>query len=132
MESLIAGYYINMDKMQFNDTNLQKEAQTAVETLLQIDFFQFSRILETIVILVVLIILRYVLLRIIYRRTNDSVILYKWRKRLAYIGSFIGFLLIGRIWFTGMSSLATFLGLLTAGLEIGRASCRARVWCWQG
>src|SRR5690625_6094996 len=96
MESLSACYYINMDKMQFNDTNLQKEAQTAVETLLQIDFFQFSRILETIVILVVLIILRYVLLRIIYRRTNDSVILYKWRKRLAYIGSFIGFLLIGR------------------------------------
>lgn len=118
MESLIAGYYINLDKMQFNDTNLQKEAQTAVETLLQIDFFQFSRILETIVILVVLIILRYVLLRIIYRRTNDSVILYRWRKRLAYIGSFIGFLLIGRIWFTGMTSLATFLGLLTAGLAI--------------
>src|SRR5690625_1073362 len=86
--------------------------------------------METIVILVVLIILRYVLLRIIYRRTNDSVILYRWRKRLAYIGSFIGFLLIGRIWFTWMTSLATFLRSLTAGLAIARRDPSSDIAGW--
>lgn len=104
--------------MQFTDTNLQNEAETAVEALLQMDFLQFSKILETVIIIFALIILRFVILRIIHRQTSDSMVLYKWRKRLSYIVSFLGFLMIGRIWFTGMSSLATFLGLLTAGLAI--------------
>lgn len=101
-----------------NDSNLQNEAQRAIEALLQLDFYQISNILETISIIVVLFVLRFVILRVINRQTNDGVTLYRWRKRLAYIASFIGFLLIGRIWFTGMTSLATFLGLLTAGLAI--------------
>ena len=104
--------------MQFRDSNLQTEAEAAIEALLQNDFFHFSNILETGFILFVLIVIRFAILRIINRQTDNRLIQYKWRKRLTYIISFIGFLLIGRIWFTGMTSLATFLGLLTAGLAI--------------
>src|SRR5699024_7489229 len=43
---------------------------------------------------------------------------YKWRKNLTYVFAFIGFLVVGRIWFEGLQSLATFLGLLSAGLAI--------------
>lgn len=76
------------------------------------------RLFESLLIVIFLVILHFVIKRIVAARTNDDVIRYKWRKNVAYILSFIGFLLIGRIWFQGMASLATFLGLLSAGLVI--------------
>ena len=43
---------------------------------------------------------------------------YRWKKTLTYIFVFIGFLVVGRVWFQAFQSFATFLGLLTAGLAI--------------
>ncbi len=78
----------------------------------------FTSILESIAIILVLILLRFVILRIVNRRIQDVSTRYKWRKNLVYILGFVGFLLVGRIWFEGVGSLATFLGLLSAGLAI--------------
>ncbi|MBZ0199913.1 MAG: mechanosensitive ion channel, partial [Ignavibacteriaceae bacterium] len=35
-----------------------------------------------------------------------------------YVVFTIGFILIGRVWFEGFGSIATFLGLITAGIAI--------------
>lgn len=61
---------------------------------------------------------RFIAIRIINRRLPEAKAQYKWRKNLTYISVFIGFLIVGRIWFEGLQSLATFLGLLSAGLAI--------------
>ncbi|MBO6522768.1 MAG: mechanosensitive ion channel [Balneolaceae bacterium] len=77
-----------------------------------------SSIIETLVVILVLWLVRLVVFRIIIKRTDSKRTQYKWRKNLTYISVFIGILLIGRIWFVGIGSLATFLGLLSAGLAI--------------
>lgn len=61
---------------------------------------------------------RFIAMRIINRRLPEAKAQYKWRKNLTYISVFLGFLIVGRIWFEGLQSLATFLGLLSAGLAI--------------
>lgn len=57
-------------------------------------------------------------IRIINKKIPEAKVRYKWRKNLTYVSVFIGFLIVGRIWFEGLQSLATFLGLLSAGLAI--------------
>lgn len=90
----------------------------SLQVLIEDAGFNYGNFLETAVIILVLILLRFITLRIIYRSVENSEVRYKWRKNLTYIAFFVGFLLIGRVWFEGIGSLATFLGLLSAGLAI--------------
>src|SRR5437870_943240 len=43
---------------------------------------------------------------------------YRWQKATAYITTPIALLIVGRIWFAGFQSIATFLGLVSAGIAI--------------
>lgn len=79
---------------------------------------QFTYIAETIAIICLLILIHYIMIRVLRKKVHDDETRYKWRKNLTYILGFFGFILIGRIWFEGMGSVATFLGLLSAGLAI--------------
>ncbi len=53
-----------------------------------------------------------------YRRVTDPWTRYRWRKTITYITLVIGVLVIGREWLEGFKSLATFLGLVSAGIAI--------------
>jgi len=76
------------------------------------------QVVLSLVVIFALWLIRFIAIRIINRRLPDSKIQYKWRKNLTYISVFLGFLIVGRIWFEGLQSVATFLGLLSAGLAI--------------
>lgn len=77
-----------------------------------------GKLLASFVIIFILWLLRQIILKILFRKKVDIRTQYRWRKSSVYIAFTIGFLLIGRIWFEGFNSLATFLGLLSAGLAI--------------
>lgn len=62
--------------------------------------------------------IRIIAFRIVNRRVDDPKVLYKWRKNLSYLTVFLGLLIVGRIWFEALHSVATFLGLVSAGLAI--------------
>lgn len=79
--------------------------------------FTYQVILSVIAIFAIWLI-RLIAIRIINKKLPEAKAQYKWRKNLTYIAVFIGFLVVGRIWFEGLQSLATFLGLLSAGLAI--------------
>lgn len=79
---------------------------------------QLTSIIQSVAIILFLILIHFIIIRIVRRRTEDEAIRYKWRKNLAYVLSFFGVIVIGRIWIEGVGSLATFLGLLSAGLAI--------------
>lgn len=87
--------------------------QTLAGTSLQV-----SNLIETIFIILVLILIRVIAARIIDKQVAKSASRYRWRKNINYTLVFIGFLLIGRTWIEALGSLATFLGLLSAGLAI--------------
>ncbi|PAU95335.1 mechanosensitive ion channel protein MscS [Aliifodinibius salipaludis] len=76
------------------------------------------QLILTIVAIFVIWLVRLIALRIINKKLPEAKAQYKWRKNMTYVAVFIGFLIVGRIWFEGLQSLATFLGLLSAGLAI--------------
>ncbi|MDZ7716539.1 MAG: mechanosensitive ion channel family protein [Balneolaceae bacterium] len=75
-------------------------------------------IVISLVSIFILWLIRFIAVRIVNRNIDDKKIQYKWRKNLTYVSVFLGFLIVGRIWFEGLGSIATFLGLLSAGLAI--------------
>jgi len=77
-----------------------------------------SHIIETIIIVVIISVLRFVLLNIFYRQVKDTRKRYRWRKIITYTLTIIGIFLVGRVWFTGFQSVATFIGIFAAGIAI--------------
>jgi small-conductance mechanosensitive channel len=84
-----------------------------------IDFGGFrSQLLGSLLIIVTLWALRLLILRVINRRIEDVRTRYHWRKTSAYVAGFLGILLAAPLWLSGIQSLATYLGLASAGLAI--------------
>ena len=77
-----------------------------------------SKILTSIFIIILLWLIRAIVIRIIWKKTESVQQRYRWQKTITYVTVTLGFLLVGRIWFEGIQSIATFLGLVTAGLTI--------------
>jgi small-conductance mechanosensitive channel len=77
-----------------------------------------GRLVHSVVVVVLLWLVRTVALQLVWRRTENVQSRYHWRKGTNYVAVLVGLLLVGRIWFAGVQSLATFAGLVTAGLAI--------------
>jgi len=76
------------------------------------------KIFASLVIALILRIIYSLIIKIVRRRTENVRIRYSWRKILGYIVIILGIFLIGRLWFSGFHSIATYLGLLSAGIAI--------------
>jgi len=61
---------------------------------------------------------RWLSLRLIDRRSASPTARYQWSRGTGYVLVAIGALAIGRIWFEGLGSIVTYLGLLSAGLAV--------------
>ena len=89
-----------------------------------------THLLVTIVVIGVLWILERIVLAIAYRRFTDPWTRYRWRKTIAYLFLAIGILVIGREWLEGFKSLATFLGIVSAGVAIALKDPLANLAGW--
>ena len=89
-----------------------------------------SKLLATLAVMLGLIILRFIALRIVYRRTEDVRTRYNWRKSITYITVALGFLILGRVWFAGFQYVATYLGLVSAGLAIALKDPLVNLAAW--
>ncbi len=76
------------------------------------------QMLLTVAVLLTLWVLSRLVLKIIYKRLPDIRKQYRWRKILNYISTALAIMLLVNIWFNGLQSIATFLGLLSAGLVV--------------
>jgi small-conductance mechanosensitive channel len=76
------------------------------------------RIVITVITVLVLYILHNIVIRVVVPRVDDIYTRYRIRKLAGYATFIIGALIIGRVWVEGFQSLATFLGLLSAGIAI--------------
>lgn len=77
-----------------------------------------THLLVTVLVIAGLWALDRIVLAIVYRRFKDPWTRYRWRKAVGYVFLAIAVLVIGREWLEGFKSLATFLGLVSAGLAI--------------
>jgi small-conductance mechanosensitive channel len=76
------------------------------------------KLLSTVLTVFGLWLLHRLVLAFVYRRVRDPWSRYRWRKGITYVAYGLAVILVGRTWFVGIRELATFLGLLSAGLAI--------------
>lgn len=76
------------------------------------------KLVASLITVFVIWLLRALIIRLAYGRSDDVRVRYQWRKATTYVLVPIGLLVIARIWFGGGASMLTFFGLLSAGLAI--------------
>lgn len=77
-----------------------------------------SNILQSIIILIIAWVVKNFLLKLLLNKIKDAKVLYRWQKTATYIISILTAVLIARIWFVGIESIATILGLASAGVAV--------------
>jgi len=89
-----------------------------------------GRLLATLLVIGGLWLMQRLVLALAYRRAHDPWVRYRWRKSITYLTLIVGVVMFGRIWVSGVGSLATFLGLFTAGLAIALKDIVANLAGW--
>lgn len=77
-----------------------------------------DRLLSSVVVVLALWLIRWLSLQVTMRGTADVATRFRIRKVSLYVVVLLGLLIVGRIWFEGVQSVATVLGLFSAGLAI--------------
>jgi small-conductance mechanosensitive channel len=89
-----------------------------------------SKFFTSIIFILVLWFLHRLILRIVLPRIKELSNRYRWKKTSGYVAAFLGIVIIGWIWFEGIQSIATFLGLLSAGIAIALKDLVANLAGW--
>jgi small-conductance mechanosensitive channel len=77
-----------------------------------------GRVGLTLAVILALWLIRYLAVRAVEGRAADAATVYRWRKASVYFAAAATLILIAFIWIEHVRSLATFLGLVSAGLAI--------------
>lgn len=101
-----------------------------IERLTQLDPLVARSLVASFVIFAIAWIINFIASRIVEKQIQDERQRFVWRKNIRYTIGFIAFFLIGRLWLDGFQSLATYLGLLSAGLAIALKDVVADVAAW--
>jgi small-conductance mechanosensitive channel len=105
---------VNGNKM--NTEDIKQLFQNEIGTLFQLDLVK--NILTSVVIILLIWFIRRMTLKIAFRKVEDVRTRYRWKKISSYVSFVLALLLIGRVWFAIFQSIATILGLLSAGIAI--------------
>ena len=89
-----------------------------------------GRILQTVVVVAVLFLVRWLILRAVHVRLEDSAAFFRTRKWLAYATFALGAWATVEIWTEGGTSLGTYLGILSAGIAIALADVLENMAGW--
>ncbi|MDX2432239.1 MAG: mechanosensitive ion channel family protein [Bacteroides sp.] len=77
-----------------------------------------TKIFYSVLILVVLGVIRFSILKIVWRFTKDPKLRYKWKRSMSFVIGLLTVILIGSVWIKAIGQFGAFLGLFTAGLAI--------------
>ncbi|MGC9362658.1 MAG: mechanosensitive ion channel family protein [Candidatus Syntrophosphaera sp.] len=88
------------------------------------------RLIYSALIIVLLVLIRWFATWLLLKHIKDPKSRFNTRKSVTYAAVFLGIVLVGRVWFEGMSSITTFLGLVSAGLAIALKDLFANLAGW--
>ena len=88
------------------------------------------KFIATFIAILVFIFIRRFVLKIVFKKTDDALIRYRWQKTSSYIIYVFALIVVGRIWFKGIQSIATYLGLLSAGIAIALKDPLTNITGW--
>ncbi len=76
------------------------------------------KILQSVILFIVTMLLSRLIIRIMFKKLNDNKKYYIYRQRINYTASFIIIIGIILVWSNSVTSLTTYIGLLSAGIAI--------------
>lgn len=91
---------------------------------------RIRQIIATVVVAVVLLVLRWAVLRLATRQMADTAMLYRVRKSATYGATLLFVVASARIWSDAFGDIGTFLGLLSAGIAIALADVFLNLAGW--
>lgn len=77
-----------------------------------------GKLLESFSAILIFWLLNLVIQRVVIQRIKDVRVRYQWQKISGYIVFALAIIVIWPVWFQGLQSVATYLGLLSAGLAV--------------
>lgn len=77
-----------------------------------------EKVFVTFLIIVFLSLIRVLILRLVWRRSPDAKVRYRWKRTLSFVIPSLGVLMVGAVWIKAFEEFGTFLGLFTAGIAI--------------
>ncbi len=77
-----------------------------------------AELLFSILIILLFAVLRFTILRIVWRQTTNVKTRYQWKRTLSFVFPILTVILVGAVWLPAFEQFGAFLGLLTAGLAI--------------
>ncbi len=77
-----------------------------------------NEIFISVVIILFLYVLRVLVLRLVWRQTQDPKLRYQWKRMISFVIPFTVTILIGMVWVPALKQFGAFLGLIAAGLAI--------------
>jgi len=89
-----------------------------------------SKIIASALTVLGILVVRWIVLRVVSRRSGRTDLQYRWRKGSAYASAAIGAVVLGRVWFAGVQSLVTYLGLVSAGIAIALRDPIVNLFGW--
>ena len=110
--------------------NILDTLTEAIQGTFRIDAATQEKLLVSFAILLVLWLIRLLVLVVVHRRSDDVRIRYRWKKTSQYVMVTLAVVILGTIWIQGFRSLATYLGLLSAGLAIALKELVANFVGW--
>ncbi len=116
--------------MMQQDVNIVDQITRSIADMADLGHGFTQNLILSVVLIFALWLVRTIIMRIVYRQTEDPGLHYKWRKYLTRTLFFIAILILGRAWFEGFQSVATFLGLVSAALVIALKDSVADLAGW--
>ena len=77
-----------------------------------------SEILFSLIVIILLSVIRFAILRVVWRRTENAKTRYQWKRTLSFVIPIVTIVLVGAIWLPAFEQFGAFLGLFSAGLAI--------------
>ena len=98
-------------------------------------FFSYSsiqvKIIASLMAIIIFFIIRRVVQKYALNNIKDAIIRYRSQKILSYTTFTLSAIIVGQIWFKGIQSITTYLGLLSAGIAIALKDPLVNLIGWQ-
>lgn len=101
-----------------------------ISDVFDIEVAAAQRMTASLIAIGVVLIIRWIVMRTVTRRSDDTEIIFRTRKAVTYTAAVFMIAVVSWIWLDAFENVATFLGLVSAGLAIALADVFLNVAGW--
>ncbi|UCG27370.1 MAG: mechanosensitive ion channel, partial [Bacteroidales bacterium] len=107
-----------------------KSLSEALQRITGLQLQVLDKIIASLIIFIIFWIVRFIIIKILWRKSDNVRTRYHWRRNTTYTLVFIMIFVLGFVWIERFQRIGTFLGLLSAGIAIALKDLLANLAGW--